>query len=275
MVVLQDVTPTADWWPYEFQFVPRALLIVERFDGQDGFQREISDRFVDNQTKDFDPRRFEALICVRIEMDGRIRYSVIDGQHRTAIAEGRMVDPIPAQVHVEMLDYQDRAALFAELNLKRRQLNTRQTVNARVQQEDEEALGLLSMLERHGFYAQNIGRQTINGHRPIAALGTLTREWHYNGAALDLALMALESWQDIHGSRMQGIMIGALCDLARQEKYNPARMAQVFSKYGPQFVMREAREEAARVNAKPTKPVMARTLARFYNNGLRGNRIEL
>lgn len=36
-----------DWWPFERRMLRRDQLVIERYDGTDGYQRRYSQRFVD------------------------------------------------------------------------------------------------------------------------------------------------------------------------------------------------------------------------------------
>lgn len=272
-----------DWWPYEFEFAPRWKFTIERFDGDHGFQRPESERFIEGGVHDFDPRRFEPLIVVRVLVDDHEQcaeddkyiYSVIDGQHRLAMAERTASEPIPCLVHRELLTYEERALLFNELNLRRRQLNLRDSMRARHEGQDEEMLGLLALLARLGFYLDGHRPPDANGRRALQARGALDHNYKFDAAALARALTAMREWDELHGRRVQGVVIDALCLLAREDEFDVDRMRKVFRDLGPQSLLREARDLAATQQGPLTKKVVGNTLLRHYNRGLRSRRLSL
>jgi hypothetical protein len=267
------------WWPYVFEMIPRSRLKIERFDGDEGFQRPQSARFVEQQVRQFDGRRFEPLIVVALmpedEGDEDFYYSVIDGQHRDLMAEERGIELIPCIVHRDLLTYEQRATLFNELNLRRRQLNLRDSMVARHQGKDEEMLGLLALLARMGFHLDGHKPEDANGTRALYARGALDRNYKADGAALAKALETMRTWDDTAGRRVQGVIIDALCLLARDEDFDVDRMCGVFVDFGPQALIREARELAAASQGQVTKKIVGNTLLRHYNKGLRTRRLSL
>lgn len=169
------VNISGSWWPYEFRLVHTSELVIERFDGDIGFQRPQSERFIERAVKEFDPRRFEPLIVVRVNMEPGELYSVIDGQHREAMAERQSLEWVPCLVLLTELSYTERSLLFHELNLRRRQLSLRDSMRARQEGKESEMMGLLAMLHRHGFYLDGHKPESVNGCRPLLARAVLDK----------------------------------------------------------------------------------------------------
>lgn len=270
---------STDWYPYAFEMAPRWRFTIERFDGDKGFQRPQSERFIEKEARAFDPRRFEPLICVRVEVSVKPDdwlLSIIDGQHRFGMNEHVGHELLPALVHRELLGYEDRAMLFNELNLRRRQLNLRDSMRARAEGKEEHMLGLLALLARRGFFLDGHKPSgETNGCRSLTARGALDRNYKYDAAALDQALTAMRGWDDMITRRGQSAVIDALCLIARHAEFDVDRMRGVLHEVGPQRLVTEALEIAALGRGRLSKEVVGVALLRHYNKGLRSRRVSL
>jgi hypothetical protein len=279
-----------DWWPYEFRWVPMEDLIIERFDGTIGFQRWASEPFIQSGIENFRGRRFEPLTLAAVPFrvvggrwieieerppkEPRIKFSIIDGGHREAMAEGTDKTAVPACVLRDFLTYEERAMVFHDLNVVRRRLGVMDGMRARQQGRDEQMLGLLALLERHHFYLTGFRPDELNGQRSLSAAGALNRAYKDNPAALDVALYVLEAWRDLKYVKVQRVVIQALCAIARHDEFDPERLRGIFAGIGPEALLRDAREHAAHKQGTLSKAVMKETVLAHYNRGLRTRRID-
>lgn len=276
------MTPTQppDWWPFERQMLRRDQLVIERYDGTDGYQRRYSQRFVDAAVRDFDPVRFDAL-KVALVTDGRHlvpgedHYAVIDGQHRDGMAEALGLELVPCDVYARRMSYRERALIFHKLNRVRQMLSVNDGARALAEGEDPDFLGLLYLLERHRFYLHGFRPANANGHRALHATRTLQIAYEANAKALEDALDVLQPWQPLIGRRVERVILGALMMWCRRSDVDLARLRGILEQHGPDYLLRAAGEEAARSGRQnPTARHMAIALLGHYNLGLRVRRIE-
>lgn len=278
---LQMTEPqTSDWWPYERRNLYREQLVVERYDGTDGYQRYYRQRFVDGAVREFKPSRYNALIVARI-VGGRHYeperelFAVIDGQHRYGMAEALGLDPVPCDVYRRHMDYQERALEFHALNRDKQMLNVADGARALYEGQDEELLGLLYLLERHSFYLHGFRPAHVNGHRALHATHTLQTAYAMDARALGDALNVLEPWQSIINRRHERLVLNALMLWCRRDGIDLDRLRGVLVRYGPDHLVREAAEVAARVGrANPNPTHLANAMLQLYNGGLRSRRID-
>lgn len=267
-----------EWWPFVFRMIPLDQLEVERFDGTSGYQRSLSDVFVTESLNSFDPIRFEPLTVVPVyEGDnphGRFRfYSVIDGQHRRAMAAERSYALVPCNVFNRTLTYEGRAWQFYKLNTARRQANIREGTRALFENKDKTLLALMEACNRHGFYLDGYRPGEPNGHRALAAIGVLRKQFKTDQQAVDRALYVLEEWRTLGTRRTQGNVITALCVLARKDGLDADRLRDVLARHGPIAIEREAGEVAAQMQTGITSKAIRMVLQRHYNHGLRSRRL--
>ena len=269
-----------DWWPFERRMLPREQLMVERYDGTDGYQRDYRQRFVDAAVRDFRKARFQAL-TVALIVDGRYHepgrelFAVIDGQHRYGMAEALGLDPVPCDVYRERMAYEERALEFYQLNHAKQMISVADGTRALYEGKDEEVLGLLYLLERHGFYLDGFRPPHVNGHRALHAVRTLQAAYGTDARALEDVLEVLAPWQPIINRRHERLTIGALMLWCRRDSVDLDRLRVVLGRYGPDHLVREASEVAARIGrANPTPIHMANAIRQLYNTGLRSRRID-
>jgi hypothetical protein len=269
-----------NWWPYERLMLPRSALVIERYDGTDGYQRNYRQRFVDAAVRDFREARFQALTVAPI-IDGRHRrpgfelFAILDGQHRFGMAEALGLDPVPCDVYCERMTYQERALEFYSLNHAKQMINVTDGVRALYEAEDEELLSLLYLLERHRFYLHGFRPSHVNGHRALHATHTLQTAYARDARALEAALIVLQPWQDIINRRHERLVIGALMMWCKRDAVDLERLSRVLTEHGPDHLVRDAGEIAARVGrANPTPEHLANAIREVYNRNLRSRRID-
>lgn len=270
----------SEWWPFKTTMLRRDVLIVESFDGTSGFQRPLNQKFVDNAVRDFDPVRFDALKVARIidgphHEPGLHLWSVIDGQHRRAIAEELGLDVVPVDGYVHDMDYRQRALEFYRLNSARQRMSVADGTRALVEGEDEPMLALLYLLERNGFYLSGFKPKNVNGHKPLTATSTLRQAYATNSNALENVLYVLQPWRGQLGKRHERLMIGGLMLVCRTEGVDLVRLRRVLEQHGPTTLTRDAEEaQARRGGHNITARAMATALVHHYNHGKRSGRID-
>lgn len=271
---------TSDWWPFERRMLKREQLVVERYDGTDGYQRSFRQRFVDAAVQRFEEVLFDAIKVAEI-IDGRYfnperaKYAVLDGQHREGMAEALAIEWVPCDVYRKRLDYEQRALTFYKLNRNKQLVNITDGTRSLYEGRDDDILDLLYLLERHGFYLNGYRPVDANGHRPLHAIQTLRKAHSANANALDVALDVLQPWQPLISRRVEKVMIEALMLWCRRSDVDLDRLRGILEEHGPDYMWRDAGEEAARTgHVKPTGRNMANTLLGYYNNGLRTRRIN-
>jgi len=269
-----------EWWPFKRTMMRREVLIVEAFDGTSGFQRGLKQKFVDEAVSHFDPVRFDALKVARI-IDGPHYepgvnlWSIIDGQHRRAMAEELDLSVVPADAYVHDMDYKQRALEFYRLNSARQRMSVADGARALFEGEDDEMCALLYLLERHGFYLSGFKPKNVNGHKPLTATSTLRAAYSTNSNALEDVLYVLEPWRGQMGKRHERLMIGALMIVCRKEGIDLIRLRRVLEQHGATTLTRDAEEAQTRRGGRNiTARAMATALVRHYNHGKRTGRLE-
>lgn len=274
------MTTVEDWWPFERRMLPRAALVVERYDGTDGYQRIYRQRFVDAAVRSFDPIRFDSL-KVALITDGRYfdpareQYAVVDGQHREGMAEALGIATVPCDVYTQPMTYQQRALVFYKLNRVKQMISTADGARALCEGEDDDFLGLLYLLERHHFYLSGFRPAHVNGHRPLHSIRKLQDAFAANGNALELVLDVLQPWQQVIGRRHEAVVIGALMLWCRRDNIDTGRLRTVFAQHGPDTLLRAAGDLAARTGRQNPSPThMANAIREVYNHNLRSRRVD-
>lgn len=131
------IAPTANVWS-----IPIDHLVVEHT-----FQAPLQQSRVDAIVKKYDERLFGVLCVARLAAEC---YSVLDGQHRKVAAEALTFTHVPCEDLGE-INYEERARIFRERNLKRRTPPFGILFRSMVEQKDEHALAIIATLEHLGL----------------------------------------------------------------------------------------------------------------------------
>lgn len=122
--------------------VPVHQLLVEH-----SFQRPLVESRVYDMAFNYDEKLFGELCVAELHEDHRfLGYSLLDGQHRKAVAELLLFQEVPVE-NLGLLPYEERARVFRERNDKRTALSFGMLFKAMLEEKKPEAVVLTRVLK--------------------------------------------------------------------------------------------------------------------------------
>ena len=230
------------------------------------YQRPLVERRVVRMANDWDDE-----LAGTIEVSfSEGHYWVVDGQHRLAAMRAKGVRVCRALVHYG-LTIDEEARLFARLNSQRTAIVPRDLYRAELVAGVERSIRVRDTLDKHGLHVA-----PTSGHegKSIAAVGHL---WELdNAGVLDRALQVIrDAWADAEGTPADGALAGRVNaaigrfieDHEHAPEFNLKRYVAAIAKRRPHDLIREASVYNS------WRQGSAITLARWYNYGLRQNKL--
>lgn len=138
-------------FPYRFAVVPIGECYIDRY------QRPLSEQWLKARTTKFNPALFGTLTLSErhIGKDGKGgKYSVIDGQHRSVLAQRVDLLEVPAIIFFD-LTVEEESMLFSALQRERRAITPLERFNSDLVALKPEALALQRMVVGAGFRFEN------------------------------------------------------------------------------------------------------------------------
>lgn len=120
------------------------MLSVAALQVDDRYQREINEKRVRKLAKEFDWTLFGILEVSK--RNGHGQHIVFDGQHRLTAARELDIDQVPCLIH-EGLTPEEEADLFAQLQMKRKNLTQIERFRAQVFAGNPESVAIQSILD--------------------------------------------------------------------------------------------------------------------------------
>lgn len=180
------------------------------------FQRPANQTWVNNIAANFSPHLNEPIHVALREADNS--YYVIDGQHRLLAHKRLGLAEIKAFLHMG-LSTDDEARLFTGLQDRRLGLAPVHRFNAQLWSNDPIAVGVDTLLERHGFKVSGNGAQAPDCFQGPTAL---MDEFRRNPEQLDNALAVIRgAWKSGEKGATASMMVHGLCYIFEQGEPTP------------------------------------------------------
>lgn len=213
-------TEPADFasWPYSFENVPLAAVIVD-----EGYQRDMSEKWVaDRSTPEtFRPHLFGVITLSERKGTGGRRLACFDGQHRTKMARNMQFETVPALVYQGLTRAQE-AQLFADLQGERRGMHSVDKFRAQLVGGDPVAKDIERLALAGGFSISKKG-----GPYVITAPAAVTSIYNLSPELLEATLWVIaEAWRGDMPTGSVVRAVGRFMDDWGLENVDQARLAQ-------------------------------------------------
>jgi DNA-binding phage protein len=221
-----DAVRPANQWPYRYEVVPRGRLSVDH-----RYQRKLTD-FVNRVKRDWNPALVGTLI-VSERSDGTL--SIIDGQTRWEGSEEH-VDSLPCLIYEE-LTLAEEAALFADLQTKRRNMRTYERFRAQLQAGQPQAVTISRVATANGF--DLAVEETSHTLRAVAALERVLNdadEDHLN----DVLRVISSAWGPTRDAARTDMVRGVSRFILNQERLDLERLIERLSRTTPDVLRHRA-----------------------------------
>jgi len=201
------------------------------------YQRELNEVAVKRMVANYDTNLFEPpTINDRSEWDGYKgpRFTLIDGQHRKAVAKKMGFTTITCRVvsvHPEM-----EANLFVELNRQRIWLAPIAAWKAELTAGNPAAVEIKACLDARGLRVMNQNEKTRENANSVAAISSMKKIYARGGTVgLGRTLdVVLTTWDEDEGSRFNGnLLTGIHKFISKNPKVDIEKLGQKLSRLTP------------------------------------------
>lgn len=233
------------------------------------YQRDIRETWEKQLSRNFDPMLL-GVITVSKRKDGSLY--VIDGNHRRIAAKENGMEYILADVR-EGLSLEKEAELFYKLNTGQRKTNYNENLHALIASDNEEALRYKQCLDHSGI-KYSLKSSDYGSHAMFVAHNAGVNVMKKYGC--DVLIRALEIIKESKTRPDNRVLIG-LSKVLTYPGVSDERVKSTLMKTPVEFLFRTMASFSVGEpgGGRDRENAMAKSIASYYNKGLRTNRIDL